>query len=112
MPDRTVGRFYFKRTSNGNLLGEFSNRAEPSAFTESCDLTEPAPNATNPYEGTYASHWREGQEACYADLTISRKQGTALFRLEWRGRGDAGNFDGEAMLCDDMIVGDYHSVKR
>jgi len=115
MATRTTGRFYFKKTSNGNLLGEFSNHAEPDVFTESSDLipsisdsgADDKPN----YLGKYASHWREGQTALFANLEITRKTNSAaLFRLQWRGRGSAGNFEGEAMLCDDILVGDYHSI--
>ena len=111
MPDRTEGRFYFKKTTNGNLLGEFSNHAERDVFTESSDLIAPAPGAKSDYEGKYASHWREGEEAFFAELSIT-KRSTALFRLKWFGRGDAGNFEGEAMLCDNMLVGDYNSVPK
>jgi hypothetical protein len=111
---RTTGRFYFKKTSNGNLIGEFSNHAERGVFTESSDLTTPPDvlaQRNHDYRGTYASHWREGQTAFFADLTISSKpNSTALFCLEWRATGGATNYDGEAMLCDDMLVGDYHSI--
>ena len=33
-----IGQFYFKRTTNGNLVGEFSNNFENRIYTESSDL--------------------------------------------------------------------------
>jgi len=35
---RFSGRFWFKRTVNGNLIGEFSNNVSESISTESADL--------------------------------------------------------------------------
>lgn len=105
MSDRIAGRFYFKRTSNGNLIGEWSNNDADRTFSESCDLAEPNDNS---FIGTYNSSWREGGEALAAKLKITKQRGQ-LFSLEWRGDAD---FDGEGMLCDDTLIGDYHQHTR
>jgi hypothetical protein len=97
------GRFYFKRTRNGNLIGEFSNDAGTDVFSESADLIT---QDTGGYLGTYRSTWREKSTAFFAELTIS-PQGR-LFRLEWHD--GVIKFKGEGMLCDDILVGDYQSA--
>jgi len=102
---KIAGRFYFKRTSNGNLVGEWSNNAESRAFSESADLKE---SVDGQYLGVFDSTWLENQTPILARLTITRKQkSTSLFTLQWRGQS---NFDGEGMLCDDILIGDYHSL--
>jgi len=99
----TNGRFYLKKTVNGNLLGEWSNDSTPGIFTESCDMDG---NPDRCFEGEYFSTWREERGACSAELTITR-QGH-VFVLQWRG--DDGNFDGCGMLqSDEVLSGDYHS---
>ena len=113
MAGKTKGRFYLKKTSNGNLIGEYSNYPETGVFTEGCDLITPTPDA-NPnaiYLGDYASHWQEGQRPIFANLKIARKPGsTLLFHLKWDGGNGAASFEGEAMFCDDILVGDYHQT--
>lgn len=106
MSKKFNGRFYFKRTSNGNLLGEFSNNFSSGAATESSDLI----GESNGFIGEYNSTWCEGSTPCFARLSITAKPGCkGIFRLEWRH--SPYDFDGEAMLCDDMLVGDYRHVK-
>jgi hypothetical protein len=105
------GRFYFKTTRNGNLIGEFSNNASKEICTESCDLQPPSLQGANAaYSGKYYSTWQENGKPCFAELTISPKVGNIIFTLEWRGMKGTGNFDGEGMLCDDILIGDYRSV--
>jgi len=101
---KVQGRFYFKRTTNGNLIGEWSNNNETRAFSESSDWVSLEDSA---YVGMYNSTWQEGQNPVFAKLAITKKQGGSLFKLEWRGKA---NFDGEGMLCEDLLIGDYHQV--
>ncbi len=67
------GRFYFKQTSNGNLIGEFSNdHSQNEISTESADLKI----ANGNYLGEYYSTWQEkGKQPCFAKLIISSKNG-------------------------------------
>jgi hypothetical protein len=101
-----TGRFYFKQTSNGNLIGEFSNDKSTGISTESADLL----GCNNiGFLGTYNSTWRENRTPSFADLEITHKPNTnnKIFTLKWRGKS---NFDGEGMLCDNILIGDYHDV--
>jgi hypothetical protein len=113
MANKIIGRFYLKQTSNGNLIGEWSNNTRAEIFTESCDLREKESSAlrksaNDRFLGVYYSTWQEGGQPCFANLTISPKTGNdKLFTLKWRG---IANFDGEGMLCDDILIGDYHQV--
>jgi hypothetical protein len=96
------GRFYFKRTSNGNLVGEFSNDAGTKTFTESSDLVGPDSGS---FVGQYHSTWQENRQSFFAELTI--KPDGSLLKLAWLG---ATKFEGRGMLCDDILIGDYNSV--
>ena len=100
------GRFYFKRTRNKNLIGEFSNDQSADVFTESCDL-QPSSDGigSDDFDGTYFSTWRESTQSCFADLVIINRGN--LFSLEWTGRAGTSNFEGRGMRCDDMLIGDY-----
>jgi hypothetical protein len=103
---KVTGRFYFKQTSNGNLIGEFSNDQSTGISTESADLL----GINNiDFIGTYNSTWRENRTPSFAVLEITHKPNTnnKIFTLQWRG---VSNFDGEGMLCDDILIGDYRSV--
>jgi hypothetical protein len=107
---KTTGRFYLKQTSNRNLIGEFSNRQNDNIFTESADLK--SENANENYIGKYNSTWQENGTAYFKVLEIMHKPNTnnKIFTLKWRGERDESGFDGEGMLCDDILIGDYHSV--
>jgi hypothetical protein len=104
---KIIGRFYFKQTSNGNLIGEFSNNgSEPS--TESCDLIS---SANSNYLGEYDSSWQEDGKPFYAKLKIWKKEGKMrIFSLEWK-RNDKPIFTGEGMLCNDVLIGNYQSAE-
>src|ERR1039457_6452627 len=81
--NKLTGRFYFKLTSNGNLIGEFSNDCSgkpQETATESSDLRG-EPNGS--YLGVYSSTWQENKTACFAELTITQKKDTnRLFSLD------------------------------
>ena len=108
-----VGRFYFKQTSNGNLIGEYSNYAalsanEPQVATESADFLGDWDDSKDKFIGAYRSSWAYDGVAVFATLTITpHKSKNKLFTLEWRG---IENYEGEGMLCDDILIGDYHPV--
>lgn len=96
-----LGRFYFKQTSNGHLIGEFSNDQSNAVMTESADLVE---RKEGKFNGVYRSTWQENGVVCSATLTISQPTNRSVFRLAWVG---ATNFKGGGMLCDDTLIGDY-----
>jgi hypothetical protein len=108
MASTIIGRFYLKKTSNGNLIGEFSNDHSNDISTESCDLRGIADGS---YPGAYYSTWQEGGKPLFANLTIAQQPegNNRLFSLEW-SRDGACIFQGAGMLCDNILVGDYRSV--
>lgn len=100
---RFAGRFYFKRTVNGNLLGEFSNNKAKNNCTESADII----SKSEGFIGTYLSTWQEDKVACLADLTTSYKVGfNDISSLVWMEKGKM-IFEGEGFLSDDMLIGNY-----
>ncbi len=80
--------FYFKRTTNGNILGELSNNFESGIYTESSDLT--SVNSDN-LIGEYVSTWQASKTiAMNASLLIKYKTNTKnqLFKLTWKKEGE------------------------
>ena len=106
MAHEIIGRFYFKQTSNGNLIGEFSNnKSEPS--TESSDIR----GSSDGYIGVYYTTWQENGKPHFADLSISRKhENSKRFSLIWKNSKGETIFKGEGMLCDNILIGDYHNT--
>jgi len=102
------GRFYFKKTTNGNLLGEFSNNFSEGVSTESADKIE----GSESYIGVYNTTWQEKGIIHFAKLYISQKKETQnlIFALEWKEK-DALIFVGEGMYCDNILVGNYKSAE-
>ena len=116
MATKVSGRFYFKLTANGNLLGEWSNRdsiaAQPTS-TESADfdVSLGSPKTRGTFVGSYRSTWQENGVAVFATLKIDLKPHVPdIFTLTWHSPSKGKPiFNGEGMLCDDILVGDYHS---
>lgn len=112
---KITGRFFFKLTANGNLLGEYSNDLSSRCVTEAANrifsAKEPERISRYDFEATYESVWRETLDRCVcSNLTISRKKGcTGIFSLEWKSPAGVHQFDGEGMLCDEILVGNYWS---
>ena len=109
------GRFYFKLTSNGNLLGEWSNGGEFHSFSESADRTSLFPIDCNQckFIGEFNSTWHEGGDKAgsrFAKLEIGLKSPNHqnIFRVIWTDTSNPQSmFEGEAMLCDDILIGNY-----
>ena len=102
---KVEGRFYFKQTSNGNLIGEFSNDDTERTYTESADIITKL--GKYDYIGDYHTTWYE-DGACFAKLNI-RKKYDSIFSLEWLGES---HFKGEGMLCDNTLIGNYWSIDK
>jgi len=107
---KVIGRFYFKKTDSGNLIGEFSNNhhnLRPS--TESADLL--VESQQDGFIGVYHTTWQEGGIPFIAELHISAKnENRLILSLQWCIRGKSA-FEGEAMLCDGMLIGNYWYCK-
>ena len=115
---RTHGTFYFKRTTAGHLLGEYSNPSTPRARPECAFREDSIPNSNRTtFAGDYISTWYEpGEvpETVAATLTIAAKSApadpTTQFELTWTELGSPNvMFRGEAMLNDGILIGHYHS---
>jgi len=111
MSNRFIGRFYFKKTANGNLIGEYSNchPLTTRSYAEAATRT----SSGSDWVGDYTTTWCEApnNRCVSAKLEIRTKPDcVGIFVLRWNsGSGPNGKplFSGEAMLCDDMLIGDY-----
>lgn len=103
MAKGVMGRFYFKRTVNRNLIGEWSNNHEPRTFSESCDLAKARGGG---YVGDYYSTWQENRKPVFAILTIDKEHNGELFHLVWKDTNETVIFKGCGMLCQDVLIGD------
>jgi hypothetical protein len=105
------GRFYFKKTTNGNLIGEYSNNGMDCNQTESADLNIQSESKDH-FVGEYKSTWREGNSPILMELTIKFKPGSneQIFDLEWK-RNKKVEFRGQGFLCDNILIGDYTDQK-
>src|SRR5574343_1715476 len=105
-----IGRFYFRRTNCGNLLGEFSNNLSRNNLPQRVIQTESADaiNPTTDFIGTYTTTWTEVKNAINAILTISFKPETneQIFTLIWT-ENNVPIFWGEGMRCGDLLIGAY-----
>jgi len=102
-----TGRFYFRITNSGNLIGEFSNNGLTVNSTESADRKASHESNSNSFEGQFHSSWQEDGEAFYADLTIAPKTGTTnILTLIW-SRGKKTIFWGEGFLAEGLLIGNY-----
>jgi len=116
-----IGRFFFKKTDNGNLIGEFSNNQDTASSkpgtgisTESADRIygcEERECVNFSYHGTYRSTWQDEEGSHLAKLKITPKKTRpkTQYSLEWCEGKDLTDltFVGEGMLCDGMLIGDY-----
>lgn len=99
------GRFYFKETPNGNLIGEYSNYGMDRNFTESADLAK----SIGHFVGEYQTSWIEDDMPVIAKLFIEydHKSEGRLFNLKWLNMKNEILFIGQGFLCDDILIGDY-----
>ncbi len=103
-----IGRFYFRLTKSGNLLGEFSNNVTNQNFTEGADRIK---GDLTSFLGSFVSTWHEGGDSFLVTLTIDTKiNSTNLFSVTWVSKKS--NFWGEAFIVDDLLIGDYRDTPK
>ena len=94
-----IGSFYFDKTVNGNLIGEFSNNETDFIMTESAMTKINKPT----FEGTYTSTWYD------VDLNKATLEITKIgckYKLDWTEPGKQG-YEGEGFLTGDKLIGFY-----
>jgi len=103
-----IGRFYFKKTQNGNLIGEFSHSGSLINLTESADIDGYNDN----FIGNYYTTWQENKLPLSAELKIEfkPKSGDRIYNLTWKEGGNE-IFLGEGFLFDNILIGDYRNFK-
>ena len=106
---KLIGRFYFKKTDSGNLIGEFSNQTSFNNSTESADLI----SSSTSFEGEYNSTWQEDGKPCFAKLFIrpKSKKHKNIFSLEWHDH-EKTIYWGEALVSDGILIGDYRNFEN
>ncbi len=103
-----VGHFYFKKTSSGNLIGEFSNNTLTTVQTESSDEIKSLKNEINKsFIGNYKSTWFENKASNLLELVISIKPNSNenIFILKWQNKKGIDIFSGEGFIVDNMLRG-------
>ncbi len=102
------GRFYFKRTTSGNLIGEFSHHRMKENSTEGANRTSPDKGS---FDGTYITTWSDNSTPQIAQMVITPKSGcTNIFTVEWTNlTSHKIIFLGEGMIVDGMLIGDYRN---
>lgn len=107
------GEFYFKLTVHGNLLGEFTNRAEVGLCTESSvRITAADPEDEGGFTGEYKTTWYDSEgrgSGELANLEIKQEVGKAALRylLIWKDSGKKVLFHGYGFVCDGVLIGHY-----
>jgi hypothetical protein len=103
-----IGNFYFKRTSSGNLLGEYTNKKNKEIYSESAILKS---EKSNTFKGKYNTTWLEGNvgDSHTGILDISEAKGDK-YDLTWSYSG-AVQFWGQGFVVDDILIGFYVDEK-
>lgn len=103
---KIIGRFYFKMTKNGNLIGEYSNSGMSTIDSESAN----AKTNQHGFIGKYESVWSEDDKSFLTLIEIEHRDETnqKLYSLKWK-KNKKTIFWGEGMIVDDMLIGDYRN---
>jgi hypothetical protein len=103
-----IGRFYFKMTQNGNLIGEYSNSGMDGVDAEFANSI----SNDQGFIGKYNSVWEEDNNKTYTatlNITFKYPNNTKIFSLEWINKSGITVHSGEGMIVDDMLIGDYRN---
>lgn len=104
-----IGRFYFRLTTSGNLIGEFSNNLSLKNSTESADRIK---GSATSFLGEYQSTWHEGGQSELLTLSIQTKPSAQnIFSLTWYDANGV-NFWGEGFIVDRLLIGDYRDQSQ
>jgi hypothetical protein len=106
---RIIGRFYFKQTKSGNLIGEFSNNMSPINLTECSNINS---KFNEDFCGDFKTIWFENKENLL-NLKIERRDinDNNIYKLTWSNNGGV-IFWGEGFIVDDILIGDYRNFEK
>lgn len=107
---KLIGRFYFKKTLNGNLIGEYSNNSSFENKTEGADILDNR-NDKDSFSGKYKSTWFD-KKAISLNLIIDfkEKSNNTIYKLIWEDNSEV-IFYGEGFVVDDILIGDYRNFE-
>ena len=105
-----IGRFYFKKTDNGNLIGEYSHNFSLSNDSECSNNLNKDILSNNSFIGKYETCWKE-KKPCSCIIEISFKNlnnqtSNSIYTVLWKDNNRT-IFWGEGFLVDGMLIGDY-----
>ena len=103
MANKIIGNFYFRRTANGNILGEYTNKGIKEVFAE---IAIPK-DKIDTFVGKYTTSWFEGntEDPNTSELEIETKEDNK-FRLTWKNANEE-LFYGEGFIVDNILIGFY-----
>ena len=106
-----IGRFYYKQTKNGNLLGEFSNNFTDENITE-CANIKSTFEKKNKFIGSYATAWLENSAKSLILKIEYKTQNKEIFKLTWTNpKNNEIIFYGEGFIVDKILIGDYRDFE-
>ena len=110
MEKKVIGSFCFKKTINGNLIGEFINNIHQRIFAD-CSETVTSDYSVDDFEGNYKNIWQEDNHSIILDLNI-KNNSNSKFSLIWtNAETNIVIFKGEGFLIsDNQMTGYYFSI--
>lgn len=106
MNNNIKGCFYFIKTVNGNLIGEFINNKIDKHIVESANLEQSENN--NNFQGTYTTIWLQDKVAHKAKLIIIEKENTYLLSWFELNTSERKMFEGIAKIENGILKGQYN----
>ena len=100
---KIIGTFYFKKTINGNIIGEYTNNKMESLSVE---CAQQIIEKSDLFEGIYKSTWIEGEKSESSSLEITL-QSKSKYELIWKSNSNAVLFRGNGFVVDKMLIGTY-----
>jgi hypothetical protein len=103
-----LGHFYFKLTSSGNLLSEYSFEGHDKVVIEGANRIN---GLLTSFEGDFEAIWIEKAVRFPVILHIELRLNTKseIFKLTWKEKG-TDIFTGEGFIVDGILIGSYKSV--
>ena len=103
---KIVGVFYFKRTENGNLIGESKNDGTVRWNVESANrLTD----SNDLFAGDFLTVWLEDQKPYAGNLKI--KKIGEHYKLLWHCKSQSSVFWGTGKIKNDILTGNYSNTE-